>query len=133
MLKVLPQISEVSKQKKAHILNLFQEVEYCAGVNGNRKATILEKEGDIPEYIYWILSGEICMFRKVAGLYAEKSKQEMDELRYVDAPLENISNPKEGGNMNLGVNVGRLTGPDNLVAEFGGLKNSVLKYSLVTG
>jgi hypothetical protein len=57
----------------------------------------------------------------------------MDELRYVDAPLENISNPKEGGNMNLGVNVGRLTGPDNLVAEFGGLKSSVLKYSFVTG
>ena len=104
-----------------------------AGVDGNSKATILEREGEPSEYIYWILSGEISMFRKVAGLYAQKNKKKQDELRFVNAPLNHVTNPKESGNIDLGVAIGRLAGPDNLAAEFVGLKGGVLKYSFVTG
>lgn len=73
------------------------------------------------------------MFRKVAGLYAEKSKIETDKRKLVEASLDMITNPNDAGNQDLGVAVGRLAGPDNLVAEFGGLKATPLKYSFVTG
>jgi hypothetical protein len=41
------------------------EVEYFSGAGGQRAPTILEREGEHPEFVYWIIKGEAYLHKRL--------------------------------------------------------------------
>jgi len=52
MQQVLPGMSEISRKQKLNVINSFTEESVVQG-------TLLEAEGVVPVYIYWILKGQV--------------------------------------------------------------------------
>ena len=75
---VLPYCSEITKLKKRNILASFEEVEYYSN------DTILEQEGQDPQYVYWILEGSINIYKKIPGLYQDKNFDNVVEDKLVE-------------------------------------------------
>ena len=46
--------------------------------------TILEREGLDPRYVYWILEGEILIYKKMPGLYLDKVYDDVVEDKLVE-------------------------------------------------
>ena len=61
---VLPAFKGITRSRKTIILNNFEEIVY----SGDTRA-ILEREGTMPMYMYWIYSGEILVYKKLNILY----------------------------------------------------------------
>ena len=69
MLVSMPHVSEVSKTKKENLLRSFQELELTFA--GHRQGVVLENEGSPTNYVYWILRGEVHLYRKIKPLYEQ--------------------------------------------------------------
>ena len=111
---VLPYCSEITKQKKRNILASFEEVEYYSS------ETILEREGLDPRYVYWILEGEILIYKKMPGLYLDKVYDDVveDKLVEIDGkkPLHLFATPTTVSKKQLGVKIGSIKG-HNIIAD----------------
>ena len=105
----MPHTSEVSKIKKLNILSSFQEIEFASGATGQRIAQVLEQEGEKPQYVYWIIRGDVLLFKKL-----------IDTKK---ANLDFYSNQNsDQGDKDIGVCVSRLQAGDTLVGEDAVLK-----------
>ena len=131
MLDVLPHTIGVSRHKKWDILNSFEEADYASASNGG--GIVLEKESSRAKYIYWILSGEIHIYKKLDGLYCVDGEKDSEHRKLVSASLEMVTDPKAAGKQELGARIGTLTGGSTLAAEDAGLLEKELSYSLVSG
>ena len=120
MLQVLPHTSEVSKIKKMNILSSFQEIEFSSGATGQRIAQVLEHEGSKPQFVYWVVRGDILLYKKLLD-----TKQ---------ASLDFYNNQNQDkGDKDIGVCVSRLQAGHTLVGEDAALKNKELQYTIVPG
>lgn len=82
----------------------------------------MESQGKPTIYIYWILSGEVTLHRRILGLYPEN--------KLTSADLNLFSKPS---NPTLGNLIGRFTAGDTLVCEDSCLTHQELRYSVVAG
>ena len=87
---ILPFYSEITKIKRKNILNNFEFCEYFGGKNSIRPKTILESEGKEQKFIYWVVKGEMFVYKRMPELYNQEIQ--------VDCKLNNFSNPKNSGN-----------------------------------
>jgi len=82
---------------------------------------VLEREGREPQNIYWILEGEILIYKKLAGLYQDKCFDDVVEDRLISVgdrkPLELFQNPKNTDKAKLGVLLGAFGGCNILAGE----------------
>jgi len=86
----LPHFSHISKAKKIGILNNFEEVEYL-------KDTLLEKEGSRANYVYWIFSGEILIYKKIDIEFDSCTAAQKDKLLNISkvSSLDMFYNPTD--------------------------------------
>ena len=127
--KILPFYSEITKIKRKNLLNGFEMVEFYGGGNSNKPKTILEFEGKEQNYIYWVMEGEMFVYKRVPGLYNNDNLVNIHDNK----PLQNFNNPKNSGNQSLGVCLGSFKGNNILVGEDSALFKIPCEYSLVSG
>lgn len=129
---VLPAFKGITRSRKETILNNFEEVVYA----GNTQ-TVLEREGSMPRFVYWIISGEILLYKKLDILYKKTDVNEETELKLLKMSgvkaLDLFHNPKDGLNSGLGVCIGSVADKNTLVGEEATLSEQLMRYTLVAG
>ena len=87
-----------------NILQSFREIEYFSGAGGQRAPQIMEREGQQPEFVYWIIQGEVHLYKKL--------------LETNKAHIELYNNPNQDNlEKDIGVCIGKLSAGDTLAAE----------------
>jgi CRP-like cAMP-binding protein len=114
--KLIPSFQMKSKNKRQSIVNNFEEV--CLEDN-----TLLEIEGSSPRYLWFILNGEVDIYKRPESLYDKHGKP-------TDCKnLQLWQNPADSGNQSIGVKVGIIK-DKNFVCEDALFFNQPLIYSM---
>ena len=80
LMEHLPYYSEITRIKRKNIMSSFEEVEYSRGGN------ILESQNEKGKNIYFIMKGEIQIYRRIPTLY-QLSEQNREEIIKCNMPL----------------------------------------------
>ncbi len=115
---LFPSFAEKSKFKREQIMNTFEEVLI-------EKDQIIELEGELPNYMWLVLRGELSVFKWLESLFDEQGRPV--DLRN----LKLFSDPLHAGHQNFGARVGVFKSI-SLVCEDAVMFQQPLIYSLKT-
>jgi len=82
---LLPGFKGITRSKKLQLLNNFEEVQYLS------HDQVLEKEGTMTNYLYWIISGEIQVYKSMDIQFDKQNSQELSIAGV--KPLDLFYNP----------------------------------------
>ena len=127
----MPGFKEITKNKKSGIINNFEEVEYFT------HDTVIEYENNPVNYVYWIFSGEVLVYKKMDVQIVTKIMNDEDVkeevMSLVGVPsLQLFHNPPSNPSLgHIGVCIGSFKGEDFLIGEDSALFKKELGYSMV--
>lgn len=129
--QVIPGFRDITKSKKFNILDNFEEEQVFT------EGTVLEKEGIITSNIYWIVEGEILIYKKIKVELHQMIEQDENLQKEVLSisgvePLEMFYYPnKPNGTKEVGICLGAFSGNNIVVGEDSALLNKELSYTMV--
>ena len=87
--------------------------------------------------MYWILSGEILLYKKLDILYKKSDINEQTKLKLLKMngvrALDLFHNPRDGPSAGLGICIGSIAEENTLVGEDAALCEQPMGYTLVAG
>jgi hypothetical protein len=102
---VIPGFKEITKAKKLNLVNNFEEVTF------HSHGHILEREDHVSNYVYWVLEGEMLVYKKIDVQFETEimnNQKVLEEVLSVCGvhPLEMFYHPPGKTGTNLGLCLG---------------------------